>query len=897
MNFKKLLLATTALFAASTSAAHAEPVTIALFGAAFAATTAGSLVSIGFGLAITYGLSLLQKASSSSSASQGGTQVDVQMGDDKPISFIAGKFATAGKRKYSGTWGDGGKTPNAFFVDVIEIGSIPNNAGSAGITSVWIDDQLCGVRWDEPHPDGRGYPVVEYRESDGKDHLWLKFLDGRQTSVDPYLTSKFGTNADRPWTGDMVGFGCQVVILTARYDTDLFSGIPQGLYEPHSVPLYDVRKDSSNGGSGTHRWTDPASWEPTQNPAVIMYNIIRGIYYNGEWVYGGQNLAAFRLPPSSWMAAANACDALVTLADGSQEPAYRAGYEFHGDEKPADAVEKLRAACNGRLAEVGGIFKLLVGAPGGAVYGFTDQDIIVTESQSLAPFPTLDDTVNAIEATYPEPAEKWASKDAPGRYSDVLEAEDGGRRLPASVSFEAAPFGNQVQRLMTAMVQEERRFRIHQFYLPPDAYALEPNDVVTWSSDQNGYTNKKFLVTNITGQRTFNQLVSLKEIDPSDYDWNSSMQLPTSIGWIGPITAPSQPLYGWTVEPAAINSSDGSPWRPSIKVSCAPDQDDVSNVWVQVRLAATGDIVFDSDATRYESPYSWIINASFKSNTNYQARGKFIPISSRSTDWSEWLPVTTPTVLIGADEIYLDGVVSELQNFVSDATVWIRDGTRQSLMDAQRLARLGQDQDMGNFTDRQQMRRELASVTAQITASYIETITVATGPNSAIVQRLEELSATIPNLATVAALNLLSAHVDTVEGEVQANADAITSLTAQVGDVSASANFRMSVYAAPSGYSSRIGMEARGGSAGAYRSASLFIDVPSSTSDPTRVSINADQFSITNGGSEGQPFIFQSGVLTLNAANIGTVTAGLINGGAGSKMVIDITNGVLTVSD
>lgn len=224
-------------------------------------------------------------------------------------------------------------------------------------------------------------------------------------------------------------------------------------------------------------------------------------------------------------------------------------------------------------------------------------------------------------------------------------------------------------------------------------------------------------------------------------------------------------------------------------------------------------------------------------------------------------PVTTPNVLLGADDVYLPGVVEDLQKFVGDATEWIRDGTRQALLDAQRIARLTIDQDLGNFTDRQLMRTQYASSlnteVAKLTASYQSDILLATGPGSALAQQITTITARIDDptngpvananatsslttrvtqaegnitsisqqLSTVTtqvndpttglqanadATTLLSARVDQVDGQLSSQADAITSLNTQVGDISASANFRMSVYAAPSGYSSRIGMEARG---------------------------------------------------------------------------------------
>ncbi len=251
-------------------AAHAEPISLAITSIAGFFSSIGAIGKLVLTVAINIGLSLVEKALAKKDQPQpAGTKLEISMGDDHPMSFIIGSYATAGKRKYAGTWGDDGKTPNAYFTDVIEIGSLPNRAGERGLTSVWIDDQKVGVLWEEPHPDGRGFPVLQYR-ANGKDYLWIKFLDGTQTSPDPFLTAKFGSHAERPWKPTMIGRGCQVVILTSRYNTDLFSGVPSGLFEPHPLPLYDIRKDSSVGGNGVQRWTDPSTWQPSTNPAVMI---------------------------------------------------------------------------------------------------------------------------------------------------------------------------------------------------------------------------------------------------------------------------------------------------------------------------------------------------------------------------------------------------------------------------------------------------------------------------------------------------------------------------------------------------------------------------------------------------------------------------------------------------
>jgi len=505
MKIKTLLLASAAGYLSGAGLAYAEPVTIALFGAAFASTVAGALVSTALTIGLSYGASLLQKAWMPVQEKVGVT-VDISTGDDIPVTAIMGRYATAGTRVYGGTFGNPGKTPNGYLVEVIELGNLP----CTGLQSLWINEAPATLLTAEEHAVF-GYPVEEFRRQ--KDYCWVKFFDGTQTTASSYLTSKFGSHPDRPFTPDMIGRGCPYAIVTSRFRESVHKGAPKCVFELGSVKLYDIRKDSTNGGSGSHRWDNPETWGPSTNPIVLAYNIIRGMYYGDEWFYGGQNLAAFRLPSSSWIAAANECGTIISLSGGGTEPAFRAGYQINGSERPLEAVAKIAKACNARIAEVGGIFKVLVGAPGSAVYSFTDDDILITDGQSFEPFPTLDDTVNAIEATYPEPQERWASKDAPARYDVSLEEADGNRRLPSSVAFEACPYPNQVQRLMEAMLKDARRFRQHSFHLPPDAYALEPNDVVSWTSERNGYSNKKFLVVSINGAATMNQLVWLKEIE------------------------------------------------------------------------------------------------------------------------------------------------------------------------------------------------------------------------------------------------------------------------------------------------------------------------------------------------------------------------------------------------
>ncbi|MET3602223.1 hypothetical protein ABID12_004197, partial [Martelella mangrovi] len=358
----RLLFYTLVAFLSAATMAHAGFIVGAIGAVASFIGSVGVIGQTIIGIGLSVGASLIQRAIAGKQkrpeARDPGVSLSLRMGDNQPITFIAGDYATAGRRKYAGVWGSEGGTPNAYFVDVIELSNLPQS----GLNGVWVDDQKVTLLTDEAHGEF-GFPVSEYREN-GTDHMWVKFHDGNQTAADGYLVDRFGSDAERPWHAAMIGLGCAYTIVTCRYNRDLFSSAPSMLFELGSIPLYDPRKDSSVGGSGAHRWDNPATWEPSNNLFVIMYNVERGIYYGDQWIYGGQNLSAYRQPIANWMAAMNEADALVDDGNGEMVPAFRGGYEFIGNERPLDALEELRLACNALLAEVGGIFKVQVGAPG-----------------------------------------------------------------------------------------------------------------------------------------------------------------------------------------------------------------------------------------------------------------------------------------------------------------------------------------------------------------------------------------------------------------------------------------------------------------------------------------------------------------------------------------------------
>ncbi|CDM59925.1 phage tail fiber protein (plasmid) [Rhizobium favelukesii] len=786
---------------------------------------------------------------------------------------------------WSNTWGNDGDTPNAWFTQVIAISDLP----ITGLVEIWVDGKKVTYDPAGNNNTAFGYSIPDYENSGP--NLYVKFYNGKQTAADPALYT-YAQSIERPWGADRIGYGVAYAVVHARATRNMFSGFPAVTFVVDGIPLYDPSKDSTVvGGSGPQRYSDPSTWggDGDRLPAVQTYNIMRGLRFGTRWVYGVQGLTTARLPVQNWITAINECRKVIVSVsgDGTQ---YRSGGEISVDQPVNATVENLLTACQGSLSEIGGVYRLFVGEPGTPTISFTDDDILSTDGQTFTPFYGLADTINGINGTYPEPANGWVTQTAPPYLRPDLEAKDGNRRLLADVSFDLVPYAEQVQRLMKSALLAALRARRHTIVLPPSfwPYAV-PGEVIQWTSVRNGYANKWFVIDGAVDRGNLDVMVDITEVDPSDYDWDSETEFhPPVDGAVGPVVPQPQPIIDWFIEPYTLLDNASNSRRPAIRMvwdNSPGGLVGVIGVQWEVRDAETFVVVYRGNTLRADVG-SVIIAQNLLPNNAYGVRGQLVPSDpDRLMEWSDWLPVTTPNVRLTDMDIYLPGVVEGVKELVNDATAWIRDGTRQTILEAQRISRLQADEDFGKFLARQQLRTEMVLTNGSITASYLNAITIATGPNSALALRLEDLEVYV-DTTVATAIDSLQVQIDE-QGD--ALASAITSLSAasNTGDV-ATANFRMTLNAGPSGYAARIGAEARAGGAGSFKAAAWYLDVPSSPSQPTRFLVVAEQFVVANQadlGNVSNPLVFQSGVLSLNVANIGTVNGQITFAGAGSANV------------
>jgi hypothetical protein len=706
------------------------------------AGTAGffaTAIATGLSIATSIGLSYAAKAlagnpNQTAPQADQGVQGTLQAGADTPRSFNLGYSATAGSLVYANTWQSvAGATPNAYLTQVIALADLPGG----DLLELWVNGEKVTLPLGAANAalfssGDPGYNVPEYFK-DGVPKMWVRYHDGNQTTADNLCTSLV-SSADRPYESTRVGKGIAYVVITSHVEETLYTGFPTFKFAVSGIPLYDPTKDSTNGGSGSHRWSDPTTWggDGDQLPAVQIYNLVRGIYYGGSWLYGLQRMTSARLPATNWNAQINKCRATITGTSGL-EPTYRTGGQVSVSVQTVQTVEALLTGCQGRLSEIGGFYKIHLGAPDSSgVASFTDDDILSTEEQNFAPFFGLADSVNGITASYPSPAEGWNSKVAPPLFDSDFEAEDGDRRLLANPAFDFVPYDAQVQRLQKSALQEARRARRHSFVLPPAFWVVEPGDIIEWTSTRNGYVSKLFRVDGITDKANLDVVFNVTEVDPSDYDWTHSSDYRNVTTGTTVLPRPeAQGVVDWFVEPYTLLSA-GQPRRPAIRLSWDGSMAGVDGVQYEVRLAEDGTVV-TRGRTDQLAVGSIIVSQSLIPDTDYEARGQYIPSWPRDMLWSDWLPVTTPavSVTIADFDAALLYNVTTLQDAFNDrlAEVEQKFATLTSLIGAQQ------------WTDTQSVRSQLSSRSDAAFAEITRVDTVQTSATAALATSVDTVSA------------------------------------------------------------------------------------------------------------------------------------------------------------
>ena len=499
----------------------------------------------------------------------------LQRGAEVPQSFIFGRYLTAGSLVWAEEWGQNQGIPNSELTQVIEVSNLP----IFGIHEILIDGAKVEILRDrnasrEGHFLGsaliqRGGEVVP---SD-RNYFGFAFLRQRTgthtTPVFPAVPNhpiNTSTTSLNPVDANFIGYGNAYAVVTARTRREgLWTGFPN-----YQFIVDGIRVRSAV--TGNFLPFGPGN----VNPVDMIYTLMRGLYYEGQWFYGAQRLRPEQFDLTEWAVQRQKCiDANYTCAG-----------EITVDVPVIDAIKELLATCNGHLAESGGKFRILTVEPDDPVAALTDDDIIISSEQTFVPYNDLASAINGISLVYAPYEGNFKLEGAPPRFNPELEAEDDNRRLISNVEVPFVTDDIQAQRLMKAALEEARREQRHTITVVPKWWVLEPLDTITWTSERNGYVNKEFLVDGLTDQVNGELILNLIEIDRINYVWDQDVDYqPVRRGNIGsPAPEAQSGLFDFTV--VAGRRTTGGEVNPRVElflqVSFSPTLQDVQQLIFEV---------------------------------------------------------------------------------------------------------------------------------------------------------------------------------------------------------------------------------------------------------------------------------------------------------------------------
>ncbi|MCJ7959161.1 MAG: DUF1983 domain-containing protein [Pseudomonas sp.] len=268
------------------------------------------------------------------------------------------------------------------------------------------------------------------------------------TQVNPFL------KANCPdWKDSQIGRGLSYVRLSIRYSAEKFpSGIPDVRFVVRGRnDIFDPRSNTSAYSSNTALH-------------LLWYLRSRCNVPDDEIVF------------STFASAANVCDEGVTNADGSVSQRYRSACVIGADEQKSGVLQKLEAACAGRLIRVGGRWMLQAGAYYGP-YDFEITEDMVIGTIGGSTEPTNDSAINTVRGTFIDPSQSWTETDYPEVSVSEWIAEDGGEAAE-TLTYSYVTDAYQPQRLANIELRRRRAGGVITIPMNFSGYNCRPGRVV-----------------------------------------------------------------------------------------------------------------------------------------------------------------------------------------------------------------------------------------------------------------------------------------------------------------------------------------------------------------------------------------------------------------------------------
>lgn len=375
------------------------------------------------------------------------------------------------------------------------------------------------------------------------------------------------TAASTKWSSTDRLRGVTNIVNKLIYDQEVFKkGLENVIYTIKGKKVYDPRLDSTNGGSGTHRFATKSTWEWSENPVLCWIDYMRGETQNGVLIWGmGQPTGNFDWP--NVVAEANICEEAVTLKAGGTEERYTCNGWISSGNNHEPNIKAILSSCAGTVVWQSGLWRIYVGAARTATYTRTEEHMIT--GVKYQPKKEYRARTNAIRGLYNDPEAGYQAKDYPPVINSTFVTEDGGQELWGDLNLPMTKSKSTAQRLANIALKSSRMEKVMRTTFHTIGLQDQVMDSVNLTYSRFNLSSQKMVIADwaMRFQEDDNKKIGLVfeetliETDDTIYSWTAASDEAT-IPAVVDLLDPDPELLNWddinkTVIPIGIGFDQG----------------------------------------------------------------------------------------------------------------------------------------------------------------------------------------------------------------------------------------------------------------------------------------------------------------------------------------------------
>ena len=350
--------------------------------------------------------------------------------------------------------------------------------------------------------------------SDWASYANFGFYDGTQTTADSVLS-----NASTFWGSTHILNGIAYMRVKLTWDEDR-KKFPQGVPNVSAVikgkKLYDPRKDSTIGGTGSHRSGDSSTWEWSQNPALALYDYMTDDFY-------GLGESHLNMDYDAFGDAADICDEDVTLDAGGTHDRYHCNGVLDTGNAIKGNIEALTACMGGRIGYVDG--KYFAQAAKYYTPTITIDESMMVGAMTVQTKQSRRSMYNGVKGVFLSEEENYTLVDYPAKISSTYETQDGDP-IYLDMPLPFVTDNIRAQRLAKIALLKSRQQVVVNVPLNLTALKFKAGDFIAITSDRMDWSAKAFEVIGydlqIGNDGAIIVNVQAIETDSDVYDWTAS---------------------------------------------------------------------------------------------------------------------------------------------------------------------------------------------------------------------------------------------------------------------------------------------------------------------------------------------------------------------------------------